>query len=133
MAMTLWLSDADVASLRRRAERERRSIEDVVRDYGLLESAAGRPQVTAFGRDAYPDLDAKAAALLHSLATSRALTDGNERLALAALIAFYGINGRRLTMTNEASWELVTKVADGQLDLVADIAAVLAGATEPRP
>ena len=32
MAMTLWLSDADVASLRRRAERERRSIEDVVRE-----------------------------------------------------------------------------------------------------
>jgi hypothetical protein len=30
MAMTLWLSDADVASLRRRAERERRSIEDVL-------------------------------------------------------------------------------------------------------
>src|ERR1039457_6317124 len=102
MAMTLWRSDADVASLRRRAERERRSIEDVVRDYGLLESAAGRPQVTAFGRDAYPDLDAKAAALLHSLATSRALTDGNERLGPAARIAFYGINGRRLTMTNEA-------------------------------
>jgi death-on-curing protein len=106
--------------------------EIVVRDYGLLASAADRPQLTAFGRDAYPDLDAKAAALLHSLATSRALGDGNKRLALAALIAFYGINGRRLTMTNEASWELVTKVADGQLDLVKDIAAVLAGATEPR-
>lgn len=32
MAMTLWLSDAEVASLSRRAERERRSIEDVVRE-----------------------------------------------------------------------------------------------------
>jgi death-on-curing protein len=104
----------------------------VVRDYGLLESAAGRPQVTVFGRDAYPDLDTKAAALLHSLVTNRALADGNERLALAALIAFYGINGRRLTLTNEASCELVTMVADGQLGLVKDIAAVLAGATEPR-
>jgi death on curing protein len=34
-----------------------------VRDYGLLESAAARPRATAFGTDAYPDLDAKAAAL----------------------------------------------------------------------
>ena len=41
-----------------------------VRDYGLLESAAARPRATAFGGDAYPDLDAKAAALLHSLAAT---------------------------------------------------------------
>jgi hypothetical protein len=33
-----------------------------VRDYGLLEAALARPQATAFGKDAYPDLDAKAAA-----------------------------------------------------------------------
>ena len=32
----------------------------VVRDYGLLEAALARPQATAFGKDAYPDLDAKA-------------------------------------------------------------------------
>lgn len=36
-----------------------------VRDYGLLESALARPRTTAFGRDAYPTLDGKAAALLH--------------------------------------------------------------------
>jgi death on curing protein len=68
-----------------------------VRDYGLLESAAARPQASAFGGDAYPDLDAKAAALLHSLARNHALVDGNTRLALAGMIAFYGVNGRRLT------------------------------------
>ncbi len=33
-----------------------------VRDYGLLEAALARPKATAFGKDAYPDLDAKAAA-----------------------------------------------------------------------
>jgi death on curing protein len=42
-----------------------------VRDYGLLEAALARPQATAFGKDAYPSLDAKAAALLHSLARNR--------------------------------------------------------------
>lgn len=39
-----------------------------VLDIGPLESAVVRPQATAFDADAYPDLDAKAAALLHSLA-----------------------------------------------------------------
>jgi death-on-curing protein len=104
-----------------------------VRDIGLLESAAARPQATAFGADAYPDLDAKAAALLHSLARNHALVDGNKRLALGALIAFYGINGRRLTLTNDAAYDLVMQVAAGQLDSVEDIAPILEKATEPRP
>jgi hypothetical protein len=53
--------------------------EPAVRDYGLLGSALARPQATAFGQDAYPDLDARAAALLHSLARNHAFTDGNKR------------------------------------------------------
>jgi len=105
--------------------------EPEVRDYGLLESALARPRATAFGSDAYPVLDAKAAALLHSLARSHALVDGNKRLALAATIAFYGVNGRRLTLTNDGAYELIMSVAEGKLDSVDDIAGVLARATEP--
>jgi len=105
--------------------------EPAVRDYGLLESALARPQATAFGSDAYPSLDAKAAALLHSLARNHALIDGNKRLALAATIAFYGINGRRLTLTNDEAYELILAVAEGKLDSVDDISAVLATATKP--
>jgi death-on-curing protein len=48
-----------------------------------------------FGADAYPDLDAKAAALLHSLARNHALVDGNRRLALAAVLAFPVSTGAR--------------------------------------
>ena len=103
-----------------------------VRDYGLLEAALARPQATAFGKDAYPTLDAKAAALLHSLARNHALIDGNKRLALAALIAFYGLNGRRLTLTNDAAYDLVMNVASRQLDSADEIAAVLHHATQPR-
>jgi Fic/DOC family len=47
----------------------------------LLEAALARQQATAFGKDAYPHLDAKAAALLHSVARNHALTDGSKRLA----------------------------------------------------
>ena len=103
-----------------------------IRDYGLLESAAARPRATAFGSNAYPDLDAKAAALLHSLARNHALVDGNKRLALAAVIAFYGVNGYRLTLTNDEAYDLVIDVAAGNLDSVDDIAARLKAGTEPR-
>jgi death on curing protein len=103
-----------------------------VRDYGLLEAALARPQASAFGKDAYLGLDRKAGALLHSVARNHALIDGNKRLALAALIAFYGVNGRRLTLTNDEAYDLVMKVAAGDLDTVEDIAAILQYATEPR-
>jgi death-on-curing protein len=101
-----------------------------VRDYGLLEAALARPRATAFGKDAYPDLDAKAAALLHSIARNHALIDGNKRLALASVIAFYGFNGRRLTLTNDEAYDLVMSVAEGRLDTVDAIAAAVA--TQPR-
>jgi death-on-curing protein len=84
-----------------------------VRDYGLLEAALARPRATAFGKDAYPDLD------------------GNKRLALAGVIAFYGLNGRRLTLTNDAAYDLVISVAAGHLDTVDAIAAILQTATRP--
>lgn len=93
-----------------------------VRDYGILQSALARPQATAFGDEAYADLEEKAAALLHSLARNHALADGNEPLALAATIAFLGINGRRLTLSNDRAYELVVSIAVGDLDEIAGIA-----------
>ncbi|MBA3417115.1 MAG: Fic family protein [Geodermatophilaceae bacterium] len=107
--------------------------EVAVRDVGLLEAASGRPQATAFGQDAYPDLVAKAAALTHSLARNQGLVDGNKRLALAGSLAFLGMNGQRLTLSNDEAYELVMAVATGSLDDVADIADVLrAGITARR-
>lgn len=103
-----------------------------VRDHGLLEAALARPRTTVAGVDAYPTLDLKAAALLHSLARNHALVDGNKRLALAGVIAFYGMNGRRLTLSNDDAYELVMRVAAGDLDEVAGIAHLLAEGTEPR-
>jgi death on curing protein len=103
-----------------------------IRDVGLLESALARPQASAFGEDAYPTIDEKAAALLHSLARNHALIDGNKRLCLAATIAFHGMNGLRLTFSNDEAYDLVIAVASGECDDVAAIASVLRRRTEAR-
>jgi death-on-curing protein len=105
-------------------------IPPVVRDHGLLESALARPQATAFGEDAYPGIHEKAAALLHSLARNHALVDGNKRLALAATIAFYGMNGLRLTLTNDEAYDLVMSVAAGELEDIPTLAGVLEHGSE---
>lgn len=102
-----------------------------VRDLGLLEAAAARPFASAFGEDAYPDPVTKAAALLHSIAKHHALVDGNKRLALAATATFLGINGLRLTWTNDEAHDFVIAVASGQLSDVADIAAGIRAGTSP--
>lgn len=97
----------------------------VVRDHGLLEAALSRPRATVFGEDAYATLETKAAALLHSVVGNHALVDGNKRLSLAATIAFLGVNGRRLTFTNDEAYSLIMSVASGEVDDVATIAARL--------
>ena len=94
-----------------------------VRDAGLLESALARPQATAYGSEVYPTVEEKAAALLHSLVRNHALIDGNKRLGLGALIVFLGINGKKLTLTNDEAYELVMSVAEGELDDVPSLAA----------
>lgn len=107
-----------------------RTLDEVqVRDAGLLESALARPRSTAFGEDAYPSIHEKAAALLHSLARNHALIDGNKRLSLAGTIAFYGLNGFRLTLSNDEAYDLVIVVASGELSDVAAIARRLESAT----
>ena len=80
--------------------------------------------------DAYVTLHDKAAALLHSIVRNHALVDGDKRLGLAAVIAFYGVNGRRLTMTNDEAYDLVMAVATGNVEDVAQIAQLLAAGSE---
>ena len=87
-----------------------------VRDLGLLDSACHRPQAGFFGRQAYPTLAGKAAALMHSLACNHALVDGNKRLALLATVVFLRINGYRPDLADDEAFDLTLSVASGQLD-----------------
>jgi len=85
-----------------------------IRDVGLLGSAVARPQTTAFGADAYPDLWTKAAALLLSIVKNHALVDGNKRLGWLATAVFLDIDGIDLSVaSNTAVYRLVMEVAGG--------------------
>lgn len=84
-----------------------------VRDIGLLDSAVSRPQATAFGEDAYPSLDRKAAAMLASIAGNHALVDGNKRLAWLSTVVFLDLNGYEPALSNDEAFDLVMDVASG--------------------
>ena len=86
-----------------------------IRDVGLLGSAVARPQTTAFGEDAYPDIWTKAAALLHSIVKNHALVDGNKRLGWLTTAVFLEINGIEISRaSNDDVYNLVIDVAAGQ-------------------
>ena len=57
--------------------------------------------------------------------------DGNKRLALGATIAFLGINGVRLTLTNDEAYELVMAVAAGRLTEIPELAELIRMGSRP--
>ena len=89
-----------------------------LRVIGLLGSAAARPQATAFGQDAYPDVLTKAAALLQSIVNNHALVDGNKRLGWLATAVFLELNGIKASkISNEQVYELVMWIATSSASL----------------
>jgi death on curing protein len=103
-----------------------------VRDIGLLDAAAHRPQASAFGEDAYPTAHEKAGALLEAVVRNHALVDGNKRLGWAAVVVFYDLNGLDLEpLSVDEAVELVVAVAAGQMEL-AKLTERLAGWASPR-
>jgi death-on-curing protein len=84
-----------------------------VRDVGLLGAAAARPRTTVLGRDAYPDIWTKAAALLHSIVRNHPLVDGNKRLGWLATAVFLEINGVAASRaSNSTVYDLVIDLAE---------------------
>ncbi len=96
-----------------------------VHDLGLLDSAAHRPAVVVFGREAYVGLDAKAAVLLESIVGNHPLIDGNKRLGWLALVVFFGLNGVTLDAPDDDAFDVVMSTAQG-LVTYEQIAAALA-------
>ena len=82
-----------------------------LRDRGLVELAAARPQWTA-----YPTLSQKAAVLLRSLVTSYPFVDQNKRIGLLVTGVFVLANGGSvLADRQDEEYRLVSDIAAGRV------------------
>ena len=86
-----------------------------LRDIGLLDACAMRPQSVLFGNESYPTLHLKTAALMESIIGNHPLIDGNKRLGWAAVVGFYALNDIFIDVDDDAVYEFVVNVASGKL------------------
>lgn len=107
--MTLYLAREQVLRIHQR-QIERFGGSTGVRDSGALDAAVARPQATFGGDDLYPDIAAKAAALLHSLVANHPFVDGNKRAAVMSAELFLLFNGFEL-LADDDDFEAVTMAA----------------------
>jgi len=86
-----------------------------IRDLGLLQSAVSRPRATFGGRELYPDIFQKAAALIESLTKNHPFIDGNKRTAIASAGIFLEKNGYLLETTQEELERFARRLAAGKV------------------
>ncbi len=87
-----------------------------IRDRGLLESAIGATQATAFGQSVFADLPEIAAAYLFYLCRNHPFIDGNKRVGMTSAIVYLRLNGIE-PAPDGPDWErLVLDVASSSLD-----------------
>ena len=87
-----------------------------IRDLGALESAVAQSRGTFEGKEPYPDLVTKAAALGFSLIQNHPFVDGNKRVGHAAVETFLMLNGHELTASVDESEAFVLGLASGEFD-----------------
>ena len=88
-----------------------------LRDLQLLESALFRPQTTFGGKDLYPTIFEKAAALIHSLILNHSFIDGNKRTGTAAALVFLLVNAREIQAEQKELVELALAIAKRKMDI----------------
>ena len=86
-----------------------------LRDRGALEAAVARPQMTFGGEDLYPDIQAKAAALMHSLVMNHPFVDGNKRVGAHACVLFMLPNSVEPAFTSDELVEITLAAARGEV------------------
>jgi death on curing protein len=86
-----------------------------IRDLGLLQSALGTPSATFERRFLHEDLHEMAAAHLFHIVRNHPFVDGNKRVGLMVLLAFLGLNSRRLDANAHEVEDLVLGIARGRI------------------
>lgn len=84
-----------------------------VRDLGALQTATAKPQATLGGEDLYPELFAKAAALMESIIESYPFVDGNKRTAITTAGIFLRRNGYLIETSQDEMYRFTMAMAAG--------------------
>ncbi len=85
------------------------------RDIGALESALAQPQMAFGGKELYPTLEEKAAALAFSLIKNHAFVDGNKRIGHYALETFLMMNGYEVVAPRDEQEQIILALAAGEM------------------
>ncbi len=114
--MTKYLSAEQILFLHSRVIEETGGTHGVL-DLGMMLSALARPRATFEGKELYPDLFTKTAALMDSLVRHHPLVDGNKRSAIAAAGIFLLINHFQLLVENNEMVRFTMACAQSKLSL----------------
>lgn len=90
---------------------------DGMRDMGLLQSALNAPFQAFEGKEVYPSLLSKAAALCRSVISNHPFVDGNKRTGIHIMLIFLEANGVQLEYTQKELIELGLGAAAGNIDV----------------
>ena len=85
-------------------------------DLGLLESALGQCRMAFGGRETYPSLAEKAAALCFSIVRNHPFVDGNKRTGHAAMEVFLVLNGYELQAGIDEAETTILRLASGDME-----------------
>ena len=80
-----------------------------------LESAVAQPKMTFGGRELYPSLIEKAAALGFSIILNHPFVDGNKRTGHASMEIFLVLNGFEIDASADEQEEIILGVAAGKI------------------
>lgn len=86
-----------------------------VRDRAGLGAAVARPAMTFGGEDLYPDVPAKAGAMLHSLVLNHPFIEGNTRIGAAAAELMLDLNGLALVASDHELERVTLATARGEM------------------
>ncbi|PQJ79673.1 type II toxin-antitoxin system death-on-curing family toxin [Polaribacter porphyrae] len=87
-----------------------------LRDESLLLSALNRPFQTFDGKDLYPSIIDKSAALFESLIINHPFIDGNKRMAYAFMKMLLIEGGFSINASKEDTYKFVIKASEGKMN-----------------
>lgn len=90
-----------------------------IRQIDLLNSAMGNVEATFGGVFLHETLFEMAAAYLHGICRNHPFVDGNKRTAVAAALAFLGMNDIKVRASEDKFYDLVIGVAEKRISKAA--------------